>query len=110
MEKQRTDQDRRDRIRIHFKARVIIKTGNFVKNIVMTLKNISMTGLLADTNDKLPVGEQCDIAVIVPGKSSKLVLHIRGKISRHTETGIAIRFDDELEWWSIFSMFKNFGK
>jgi len=75
MEKQMPNKDRRDRIRIHFKARVIIRTGNFVKNIVMTLKNISMTGLLADTNDKLPVGQKCDVAVIVPGKSSKLVLH-----------------------------------
>ncbi len=110
MEKNRPNQERRDRIRIHFKARVIIKTGSFIKNIVMTLKDISMTGLLADTNDKLPVGSQCDIAVIVPGKSSKLVLYIKGKISRHTETGIAIRFDDELEWWSIFSMFRNYSR
>jgi len=110
MEKQEPNQDRRNRIRIHFKARVIIRTGNFVNNIVMTLKDISMTGLLADSNDKLPVGEHCDVAVIVPGKSSKLVLHIKGKISRHTETGIAIRFDDELEWWSIFSMFHNYSK
>ncbi len=118
MENQKPNQDRRDRIRIIFKAQVIIKTGYFVKNIVMTLKNISMSGLLADINDKvpadtndiLPVGKHCDIAVIVPGKSSKLVLHIKGKISRHTETGVAIRFDDELEWWSIFSMFKNYSK
>ena len=109
MENQKPNQERRDRIRIHFKARVIIKTGNFVSNIVMILKDISMTGLHADTNEKLPVGEHCDIAVIVSGKSSKLVLHIKGTVSRHTKTGIALRFDDELEWWSIFSMFKNYG-
>ena len=109
MENQKPNQDRRDRIRIHFKARVIIKTGNFVSNIVMILKDNSMTGLRADTNEKLPVGEHCDIAVIVSGKSSKLVLHIKGTVSRHTKTGIALRFDDELEWWSIFSMFKNYG-
>ncbi len=110
MEQQRLNYDRRNRTRIHFKARVIIRTGNFVRNIRMILKDISMTGLLADTNDKLPVGEHCDMAVIVPGKSSKLVLHIKGKISRHTETGIAIRFDDELEWWSLFSIFRNYSK
>lgn len=110
MENNRPIIDRRDRIRINFKARVIIRTGHFVKNIVMTLKDISMTGLLAETKEKLPIGKECDIAVIVPGKSSKLVLHIKGKIKRHTENGIAIRFNDELEWWSIFSMFKNFGK
>ena len=110
MENRSPAEDRRDRIRIHFKARVIIRTGNFVKNIVMTLKNISMTGLLAETDDRLPIGQQCDIAVIVPGKSSKLVLHIKGKISRHTDKGIAIRFNDELEWWSIFSMFQNYSK
>ena len=110
MENQIPKQNRRDRIRIHFKARVIIKTGNFVRNIVMTLKDVSMTGLRADTNDKLPVGKHCDIAVIVPGKSSKLVLHIKGTVNRHTQTGIVIRFDNDLEWWSIFSMFKNYSK
>jgi len=103
-------EEKRERVRIRFKARVIIKTGNFVSNILMTSVNISMTGLLAETNSNITVGEHCDLAIIVPGRSSKLVLHIKGIVTRKTKSGLAFQFDDELEWWGLFSMYSNYGK
>ena len=103
-------EERRERVRIRFKARVIIKTGNFVSNILMTSVNISMTGLLAETQSDIAVGAHCNLAIIVPGRSSKLVLHIKGTVTRKTDKGVAIQFDDELEWWGLFSMYSNYGR
>ena len=85
--------EKRKKTRVHFGTQVIVKSDTSEIVADTNSKNISVKGLLVETDEKIPVGTPCEIEILLTGTSSKLSLNIQGKIVRQTESGLAIAFD-----------------
>ncbi len=104
------DKEKRKRLRISFTARTRIfdpETGSVCD---VGLTDISMNGMSGTASD-IPIksGQYCVVEIIIPGKSSRLILEVHGKVARNTGNVIAVEFENDLEWWAIFSIYKPFG-
>lgn len=104
------EKDKRKRLRIHFSAQTkILDTLNGIGySVAMT--DISMNGL-SGTSEGIPLktGQNCNVEIIIPGKTSRLILEISGRIARIDADTVAVEFDNDLEWWAIFSIYKPYG-
>lgn len=97
--------EKRGRMRIPYKTKVSVKSdGGFIIREA-ELQDISMNGVFLQTDIYLPDGLKCAVEIIFNGKSSVLSIVAQGKVTRKTDSGIAIEFENNLEWWPVFSMF-----
>ncbi len=104
--------EKRKRHRVNFETEVRLKTAE--DNIITANSaDISMSGLFLETNQTLEIGLECEVSLIIKGKTSKLTIITFGKIVRHVEKsiiGIGVEFVDDLEWWSLFSIYQLYGE
>jgi hypothetical protein len=56
------------------------------------IENLSLSGMLLRTPERLDIGNTVDIRLFVTGPSSELVLTLLGVIVRHAEDGMGIEF------------------
>lgn len=70
------------------------------------LRDISITGLFMEMDDSPSVGHHCDIEIVFEGKHSRLVIeNVGGIIIRSNEDGVAVRFDERLEWFVLIPLY-----
>jgi hypothetical protein len=104
--------EKRKRHRVNFETEVRLKTAE--DNVITANSaDISMSGLFMETNQNLEIGLECEVTLIIKGKTSKLTIVTIGKIVRHVEKsiiGIGVEFVDDLEWWSLFSIYQHYGQ
>jgi hypothetical protein len=56
-----------------------------------------------DTIDK---NYKCDIEIILEGKHSQLsIKNLSGRIIRNDDDGVAVRFDERLEWFALVPLY-----
>ncbi len=104
--------EKRKRRRVNFESEVQLKTDDD-KVITANSADISMNGLFLETDQTLEIGSECEVSIIIKANSSKLIIVTLGKIVRHEEKGmigIAVEFFDDLEWWSLFSIYQHYGQ
>ncbi|MBW1671424.1 MAG: PilZ domain-containing protein [Deltaproteobacteria bacterium] len=101
--------EKRRRARISFYTEIVLKAKGFEVAVNANLKDISMNGLFVETDKKIPIGTPCDIEIIMTGKSSKLMISAEGLVARQGESGVGIQFHDDLEWWTAFSIYSQYG-
>lgn len=84
--------EKRKEARAKFYAMVTLRSG--MKEILPKTRaqDISMTGIFINTEYTLPVGKNCDVQIHLKGKSSILMLLIKGTVVRCSEDGIGITF------------------
>lgn len=71
-----------------------------------TLRDISITGVFMEMNDCPKVGHQCDIDIIFEGNHSRLLIQgVGGSIIRSDEDGVAVHFDERLEWFILIPLY-----
>lgn len=71
-----------------------------------TLRDISITGLFMEMNDRLTVGHRCSIDIVFAGEHSRLKIeNVAGRVMRSEKDGIAIRFDERLEWFILIPLY-----
>ncbi len=101
--------EKRSRSRLLFRAdaEVTIPGGSEIRG---RLRDISITSLFLETDAILPRGLTCGTLICIQGKNSKLHLSINGHVVRYDHKGIAIRFNEDLEWWTLFSIFSHHRK
>jgi hypothetical protein len=87
------EEERRKRTRVHFTTQVIVKTDKSEIAAEAKSEDISIKGIFINTDKKMPVGTPCDIEILLTGMSTKLVLNIKGVITRQDESGLGIAFD-----------------
>ena len=92
--------NKRGRSRLSFNIGVMVGVGS-KKVIAGTSRDVSMTGIFINTQDRIPVGEVCGIEILMAGKSSNLRIRARGTVVRHEPDGIGITFQHNLEWWPM---------
>lgn len=104
------EKDKRKRLRINFSAQTKILDIENGKDYSVAMTDISMNGL-SGTSEGIPLknGQNCNLEIIIPGKTSRLILEISGKIARIDGATVAVEFDNDLEWWAIFSIYKPYG-
>lgn len=79
------------------------KTGEKYSGI---LRDISITGLFMEMDDCPAAGQQCDIDIVFEGEYSRLKIeNVAGTIIRSTEAGIAVHFDNRLEWFILIPLY-----
>lgn len=103
------EDEKRKRRRVPFRTQVVLKIGTEVL-IETTSADISMNGVLIETDKKVPLGSPCELEIVLSGKTSKLAMYVKGSVARQDVSCIGIKFDDDLEWWSIFAIYAQYGK
>lgn len=102
--------DKRKRLRINFSAQTRILDTENGKNYQVSMTDISMNGL-SGASEEIPLknGQKCCVEIIIPGRTSRLILEINGRIARNEKGIVAVEFDNDLEWWAIFSIYRPYG-
>ncbi len=99
-------EERRMSVRTPFVAQGFCRLREHDRKYGGTLRDISINGLFIELNDCPSVGEKCDIAIVFQGKHSRLVIEdVGGCIVRSDEDGVAIRFDERLEWFVLIPLY-----
>lgn len=71
-----------------------------------TLRDISITGLFMAINECPAEGQRCTIDIVFAGEHSRLKIEqVAGCIIRSDEDGIAVRFDNRLEWFILIPLY-----
>ena len=96
--------ERRKRERLKLKTKVVLTSQPDV-SIEAELTDISMSGLFIQTESQLPIDTLVDLDIRMTGRSSVLSISIKGNVVRSDESGIGIKFLDELEWLSVFAIY-----
>jgi len=58
------------------------------------LDNISMRGLFVPTDHTMPEGSACQARIFLGGRDHGITLEVKGQVTRCTDGGIGIRFDE----------------
>lgn len=104
------EKDKRKRLRINFNAQTRVIDPKNGRNYEIAMSDISMNGMSGSVQDiPMMTGQDCCVEIVLPGKSSRLLLEINGKIARNTGNTLAVEFENDLEWWAIFSIYKPYG-
>ena len=81
------------RMRADFKATIVVKTEH--KEIVSgNTRNISLNGVLIESQEHLTNGEECIVQIILNGMTPPLTLEIKGEIARNSADGFAVHFEE----------------
>jgi len=97
--------ERRETFRMPFDSTVSCHILGSGKKINGPLRDISILGLFLETDHKPEPGCRCNLEILVESKHSRLRIEdVDGAIVRRDEEGIAIRFDERLEWFAMVTL------
>ena len=102
--------NRRKRVRIDFKAQVVMRFKSPDTVLTATMKNISMNGIFVETGEIIALNTPCRVEVVITAPSSRLTIETEGFVCRHDPSGLGITFRNNLEWFAFFSIFEHYGK
>ncbi len=77
--------------RVNFHVAAIIKTAG--RQFQGEVDNLSMTGMLLDTDERLAEGEQVAITIVLTGTEPEISVDFGGTVSRLCEDGMGFTFD-----------------
>lgn len=98
--------DRRVSFRIPFASSAVCHVAGTDQEYGGTLRDISITSLFMETDDCRDVGYKCDLDIVLEGKHSRLVIeNVNGRITRRDDKGVAICFDEHLEWFNLMPLY-----
>ncbi len=98
--------ERRVSFRMPFTTEVICHVDELDKKYCGTLRDLSITGLFVEMDDCPHAGCKCHINVILKGKQSRLeIKDVSGSIVRRDDDGVAIYFDERLEWFALVPLY-----
>ena len=99
--------DIRKRMRLDHNASVVVCGEGFGRR-EGSLRDISQVGayIYLDQGEPLVVSDgRVQVHIILSAATSKLSVEAEAQIVRRDEEGMAIRFQESLIWWTVFSMF-----
>lgn len=87
------DENLREFTRTSAKVKVLIKSGDKVVHSGKT-HDLSMRGFFVQTKDKIPIGEECDVTMILGGLEQPIQFKLKGRVQRVSGVGIGIKFTE----------------
>ncbi len=98
--------ERRVSFRMPFATEVICHADELDKKYCGTLRDLSITSLFMEVDDSPHIGCRCHVNIILKGKHSRLeIKNIAGSIVRKDEDGVAVYFDERLEWFALVPLY-----
>lgn len=98
--------ERRVSVRMPFVSKGFLHAHEIDKKYCGTLRDVSITGLFMELHDSPSVGHRCDIDIVFEGKHSRLMIeNVGGTIIRSEDDGVAVRFDERLEWFVLIPLY-----
>jgi hypothetical protein len=85
--------ERRGKIRVGFHTQIMLEAGGEKIRAEGSSRDLSLSGIFVDTDEKISLDTPCKVAVVLPGTAEPLVLQMDGRIVRHDASGIGITFD-----------------
>jgi hypothetical protein len=104
-----TSSGRRRSRRIAFTGAALLRYGdNDALEAEVDARDISLHGLLLQTDIRLPADTPCSVEIRLNGATSRMNILVRGKIQRHDGTGMAVAFTqlDPDSFLHIFNLVK----
>ncbi len=86
--------NQRQQTRVPFSTQVALTTPERELTAPGDCRDISMNGIFLRTDERLPLGSLCRLAVCLSGSSSRFELHLGGVVRRHDADGMGIHFTD----------------
>ncbi|MSN25923.1 MAG: PilZ domain-containing protein [Geobacter sp.] len=77
--------------RVHFNVEATIATAG--RQFRGTVENLSMTGMLLLTDERLPEGEMVEISMVLTGTLPEIKINFSGKVARVVDDCMAFTFD-----------------
>lgn len=103
--------DRRRNDRTPFVADVQLQSGDRCIDVEAEMQNISIIGFFVKTEQKLNVGDICDVTISITAKHSKLTIEdISAEVVRVDNDGIGLRFTSTMEWYVLFRIYTHHSK
>lgn len=103
--------DRRESMRLPFASEVICTVDGVPEPCSGTLRDMSITSLYMETRSFPENGRKCVLDIVLAGKHSRLRLEqIAGHVIRHDGDGVAIGFDERLEWFALVPLYFHKGR
>ncbi len=103
--------EKRQCSRTEFLTEVFISFGEDDIQVQADMLDISILGMFVETTKELQVGRECEIRIEIVGCNSKLLLDcIHGVVVRSSDTGVAIRFLSNMEWFVLFKIYSHYSK
>lgn len=86
-------EERRNKTRVQFETRVVVRTGDTVVTSRAGSRDISLRGLYIETDRELLQGTSCEVEILLTGTSSKLAIKAQGRVARRGPKGLGIEFE-----------------
>lgn len=77
--------------RVPFRMAATIRTAE--RQFQGNVENLSMKGMFLVTEERLPLGETVDIAIILTGTSPEISIEFGGKVCRSSDDGLGFTFE-----------------
>lgn len=98
--------NRRTSFRMPFVSRLACRAKGSSQKHMGTLRDISINGLFVEMDQCPAVGSQCDVDIYFEGDHSRLVVeNVTGIIVRSEPKGVAVKFNNRLEWFVLIPLF-----
>lgn len=69
--------------------------------------NLSATGALIETSDKLLAGHDYTLTIKLKGENSNLLIdNLTATVVRHEANTVALQFTDTMEWLTLFYVYR----
>lgn len=86
--------EKRKRVRVPFRTEIVIEYQKNQLRFEGDSINLSMSGLLVETKEKIPLGTACRIRLRLTGTQEPLELTMDGRIVRQDYLGFGVQFDE----------------
>lgn len=100
--------DKRHSVRVNYvaDATVVFKPDN--RSLQGRLKNLSIDGILLETEEMEAEGTPCTVTIIVPDRYSRLLIdNLAGEVVRSASGEMGIKFLHPFEWLALFHVYQS---
>lgn len=98
--------DKRHSVRMNFVAEATVTFKPEKRTVQGLLKNLSIDGVLLQTEEEAAAGTPCTVAIVVPDRHSRLIIDdLAGEVVRGASGEMGIKFLAPFEWLALFHIY-----
>jgi c-di-GMP-binding flagellar brake protein YcgR len=86
--------EKRKNIRVAFRTEIAVSASGKRLHLEGDSVNLSMGGMLARTDEKIPLETACRVELNLTGTQEPMGLTIEGRVIRHEPSGFVIHFEE----------------
>ena len=86
--------EKRKRVRVPFRTEIIIEYDDRKMSFGGDSVNLSLGGMLVETEEAIPPGTTCGIRLRLTGTQEPIELTMEGRVVRQGNSGFGVRFDE----------------